>query len=84
MDESDRLYRVRRKVRGSKKKKRFYFTQNNYKYSLEEPRHVKRYLEINTKRKDTRWRDSMALKIESLIDIDCFEFKTDSTEPPDS
>ena len=61
MDKSDRLYRVRRKVRGSKKKKRVDFTQKKFKYILEEPRHVKRALEIDTKRKDTKWRDSMDL-----------------------
>ena len=83
MDKSDRFYRVRRKVRGSKKKKQADFIQKKYKYGLEEPWHVNRALEINTKRKDTKWRDSMDLEINSLIDIECFEFKPPGTEPPD-
>ena len=84
MEESDRLYHVRRKVRGSKKKKRVDCTQKKFKYSLEEPRHVKRVLEIYTEREDTKWSDSMDLEIDSLIDIGCFEFNSAGTEPPDS
>ena len=76
MDESDRLYRARRKIRGSNKKKQV--------DGLEELRHVKQALDVNTKRKDTKWRDSMALKIDSLIDIDRFEFKPAGIEPPNS
>ena len=75
MDKSDHLYCVRCKVRGSKKKKRVDFTQKKFKYGLEEPRHVNQALDIYTKRKYTKWCDSMALEIYSLIDIDCFEFK---------
>ena len=41
-------------------------------------------MDIDTERKDTKRRDSMALEIDSLIDIDCFEFKPAGTEPPDS
>ena len=66
MDKSDRLYLVRRKVRRSKKKKQVEFTLKKFKYGLEEPRHVKRYLDINTERKDTKWRDSMDLEIKIL------------------
>ena len=84
MDESDRLYCARHKFRRSKKKKRVDFTQKKLKYGMEKPRHVKKYLGIDIKWKDTKWRDSMALEIDSLIDIDCFEFKPVSTEPPDS
>ena len=67
MDERNRLYRVIRKVHGSKKKKQVVFTQKKFKYSLEEPRHVNRALEIDTKQKDTKWLDSMDLEIDSLI-----------------
>ena len=41
LDENDRLFRVRRKIRGSKKKKRVDFTRKNLKYGLEEPRSIK-------------------------------------------
>ena len=84
MDQSDQLYHVRRKVCKSKKKKRVDFTQNNFKYSLEELQYVNRYLELDTERKDTKWSDSMDLEIDSLIDINCFELNPDGTEPHDS
>ena len=84
MDKSNLLYHVRPKVRRSNKKKTVEFTQKKFKYVLEEPRCVKRTLEIDTKQKDTKCRDSMALEINSLIDIDCFQFKPAGTETPDS
>ena len=72
MDESDRLFRVRRKICGSKKKKRIDFTRKKFKYGLEEPQHIKRTLEIDAEREDTKWYDSMALEVDSLKDIYCF------------
>ena len=47
MDEIDRLFRMRRKVRRIKKKKRVDFTKNKFKYGLEEPQNVKCPLEID-------------------------------------
>ena len=84
LDENDRLFRVRRKIRGSKNKKRVGFTQKKFKYGLEEPRNIKRALEIDAEREDTKWCDYMALGVYSLIDIDCFEFKPAVTKPPNS
>ena len=60
MDGSNLLYRVRRKVYRSKKKKPVEFTQKKFKYGLEGPLNLKRALDINTEPKDTKWRDSMA------------------------
>ena len=72
MDKRDRLFRVRRKIRGNKKKKRVDFNRKKFKYGLEEPQNMKQALEIDTKREDTKWCDSMALEVDGLIDIDCF------------
>ena len=83
MGESDRLFQMRRRVRGNNKKKRFDFTRNKFKYGLEEPRNINRDLEINANRGDTKWCDSMALEVDSIIDIDCFEFRPAVTKPPD-
>ena len=84
LDNNDRIFRVRRKICGSKKKKRVDFTRKKFKYGLEEPRNIKRSLEIDAGREETKWCDSMALEVDSLIDIDCFEFKPAGTKPPDS
>ena len=84
LDESDRLFRVRRKIRGSKKKKLVDFTRKNFKYSLEELKNINHDLEIDAELEDTKWCDSMALEVDSLIDIDCFEFKPAGTNPPNS
>ena len=84
IDKFGRLYYVRRKFHGSKKKKQVDFNQYEFKYDLVEQRHVKRALEIETEQKDTNLRDPMALEIDILIDIDCFEFNPAGTEPPDS
>ena len=51
---------------------------------MEEPRNIKRALDIDAEREDTKWCDSMALEVDSLIDIDWFEFKPAGTKPPDS
>ena len=45
---------------------------------------MKRTLDIDADQEDTNWCDSIALEVDSLIDIDCFEFKQDGTKPPDS
>ena len=79
--ESNRLLRVRRKVRRIKKKKRVDFTKKKFKYGLEEPQNVKRALYIDTKRRYTKWCDSMALEVDSIIKLDCLEFKPDGTKP---
>ena len=72
MDESDRIFRVRRKVRGSKKKKRVDFIKKNSNYGLEKSRNVKRDLDIDTEIGYTKWCDSMALEVDSLIELDWF------------
>ena len=72
MDESERLFQVRRKFRGSNNKKWVDFTKKKFRYGLEEPQNVKRALDIDTKRGDTKWCDSMELEVDSLIELDWF------------
>ena len=84
LDEGDRIFRVRRKVRGSKKKKRIDHSKKKYKYGLEEPRNAKRALEVDEENGNHLWRDSMALEIDSLIEYDSFEFRPKGSSPPDS
>ena len=72
LDENDRLFRARRKICGSKKKKRVDFTRKKFRCVLEVPRNIKRALEIDAEREDTKWYDSMALEVYNLIDIDWF------------
>ena len=62
LGKNDRLFRVRRNIRGIKKKKRVDFTWKKFKYGLEEPRNIKRALEIDAEREDTKWCDSMDLE----------------------
>ena len=51
---------------------------------MEEPRNIKLALEIDDEQEDTKWCDSMALEVDSLIDIGCFEFKPAGTKPLNS
>ena len=51
---------------------------------MEELRNIKGSLETDAEREDIKWCDSMALEVDSIIDIDCFEFKPAGTKPPDS
>ena len=60
LDENNRIFRVRRKIRGSKNKKRVDFTRKKFKYGLEEPRNIKQDLEIDAEQDYTKWCDSMA------------------------
>ena len=71
-------------MRWDKKNKWVDFTRKKFKYGLEEPQNIKRALEIDAEREDTKWCDSMDLELDSLIDIYCFEFKPAGTKPPDS
>ena len=75
---------MRRKICRSKNKKRVDFTRKKFNYGLEEPRNIKRALDIDAGREDTKWCDSMALEVDILIDIVCFEFKPGGTKPPNS
>ena len=75
---------MRRKIRDIKKKKRVDFTRKKFKYSLEEPRNIKRAIYIDAEREETTWCEFMDLEVDSLIYIDCFELKTASTKPPNS
>ena len=77
------MYRVRRRFRGSKKKKNVDFNRKKFKYGLEETCDTKRALVIDVERGDTKWADSLGLEVYSLMDIDCFDFKPAGTKPPD-
>ena len=83
LDESDRIYRVRRRVRGSKKKKRIDHRKREFKYGLEVPRDAKRALEIDQENGDHLWEESMKAEIDSLLDYGCFEFHPAGSAPPD-
>ena len=72
LDECDRLYRVGRRVRGSKKKNNVDFTRKGFKCGLEELRDTKLALEIGVEQGDTKWADSLGLEVDSLIYIDFF------------
>ena len=83
ISDTEVVYRIRRKIRGSRKKKRIDYSKKKYKYGLEEPRTAKRALEIDKENGDTKWRDSMALEVNSLHELDCFDFHPKGTPPPD-
>jgi len=83
LDESDRIYRVRRRVRGSKKKKRIDRSKKEFKYGLEVPRDAKRALEIDKENGNHLWEESMDAEINSLLDYGCFEFHPAGSAPPD-
>ena len=84
LDENDCIFRLRHIIRWSKNNKRVDFTRKKFKYGLEEPQIIKRALEIDAEREDTKWCDSMALEVDNLIDIDCIKFKPAGTKPTDS
>ena len=83
LDESDRIYQVRRQVRGGKKKKRIDRSKKEFKYGLEVPRDAKRALEIDKENGNHLWEESMDAEINSLLDYGCFEFHPAGSAPPD-
>ena len=51
---------------------------------MELPQTIARALKIDADREDTKWADSRDFEVDSLIDIECFEFKPAGTMPPDN
>ena len=49
---------------------------------MEEQQNIEQALEIDAEQEDIKCCNSMALEVDSLIDIDFFEFKPAGTKPP--
>jgi len=83
LDESDRIYRVRCLVQGSKKRKRIAHSKKEFKYGLEVPCDAKRALQIDKENSNHLWEESMDTEIDSLLDYGCFKFHPAGSVPPD-
>jgi hypothetical protein len=82
IDDNDQVYR-KKKVRGAKKKKRLDRKKPVVKYGVEVPRSVKHARELDAINNDTKWQEAIDLEINSLIDLECFEFKGNNFQPGD-
>jgi hypothetical protein len=81
LDEKDRIYKSRRRVRGSKKKKRVDFWTPVYKYGIEVPKNTKHALELDEKSGNNLWAEAIDKEVNSLIDMSVFEFHPSDYRP---
>ena len=80
LDEDDNIRRVRRTVKGNKKRKKPPSTKV-FKYGIQVPRSVTEAISIDEKNGNTYWQDAMRLEVGALVDLDCFEFKPEGYHP---
>ena len=79
LTEDDEIYRTkRRRVRGAKKKKKTDYWKPIFKYGVEVPRNAKHAAQLDEANGNTKWAEADGLEVDSLITLECFEFK-----PPD-
>eukprot|EP00957_Ditylum_brightwellii_P181572 13830723-Ditylum_brightwellii.AAC.1 len=74
LDEDKSIRKVRRVIRAKKKKAKGPRT-TVYKYGVEVPRNVKHALELDKQNGNTMWQDAMALEVDALQEMECFEFR---------
>lgn len=80
LDDDDTIRKVRRTAKGGKKKKKF-SSKPVFKYGIEVPRNAKRALEIDKANENHVWRDSMKKEVDSLLELDCFNYEEKGYDP---
>ena len=80
LNEDDTIRKVRRNIRGKKKKKKF-SNKPVYKYGILVPRNADHAIEIDEANGNTEWQDSMKKEIDDLESLDCWEMKEAGFNP---
>ena len=82
LDENNNIYSVRRAVINKGKRKRKPFKEKpRYKYGVKIPRDVKEALEFDKENGNNKWAEEMKLEIQSLNNLECFEFQHKNYSP---
>ena len=83
LDAHVRVRRTRRPKVRPKKRKKIGPPMERLKYGVQVPRNVKEAFELDAKNKNTFWRDAIKLEIDSLVNLECFEFHSRNYRPGD-
>ena len=82
LDENNDAYSVRRSVINKGKRKRKPFREKpRYKYGVKIPQNVKEALEFDKENGNNKWAEAMKLEIQSLNNLECFEFQPKDYSP---
>ena len=82
LDENNDVYSIRRAVINKGKRKRKPFGEKpRYKYRVKLPRNVKEALGFDKENGNNKWVEAMKLEIQSLNDLECFEFQPKDYSP---
>ena len=82
LDENNDVYSVRRAVINKGRRKRKPFREKpRYKYGVKIPRNVKEALNFDKENRNNKWAEAMKLEIQSLNDLECFEFQPKDYSP---
>jgi hypothetical protein len=81
LNEDDEVYRVRRRVRGSRKKKKVNYTKPVFKYGVEVPRNTAHARRLDEQNGDTMWGEAIKREIDTLMELKCFDFKAPGYNP---
>ena len=79
LDGNDEVYSVRRAQ--NRKRKKAYNPQKQYKFGVQVPRNVREALELDKANGNTLWEDAIKLEVQTLTDMECFEFKPSGHDP---
>ena len=82
IDQDDNLRKVCRAVRAKKKTKLRGPPPKHLKYGIQVPRTVKEAYEFDKVNGNTHWREAIEKEMQALKDMECFEFKDNTYQPP--
>ena len=81
LDDNDNIKALRNNVRKKKKKKKGKPKGPQYKYGIRVPRNVDEAIEIDRDNGNAFWQDATRLEMQTLMDLECFEFKSKGYHP---
>ena len=82
LDKNNNVYSGRRAVINKGKRKRKPFREKpRYKYGVKIPRNIKEALRLEKENGNNKWAEAMKLEIQSLNDLECFEFQPKDYSP---
>ena len=79
LDDNDNIKLLRNNVR--KKKKKYKPKGPQYKYGIRVPRNVDEAVKFDKDNGNTFWQDATRLEMSTLMDLECFEFKSKGYRP---
>eukprot|EP00957_Ditylum_brightwellii_P128100 9770462-Ditylum_brightwellii.AAC.1 len=80
LDGNEQVRKVRHAVRAKKRDKKGPRTMV-CKYGVEVPQGVKHALELDKANGNTMWQDTMALEVDALKEMECFDFQDAGNKP---